>query len=386
MGIYFTFNAFYRKLWLMMLFLIATTPVFSQINASFNFDGVDRTYIVYLPQGYTQAQAFPLLLSLHGLTQTGAGIMEFSGFNAVADTGNFIVVYPDGIANAWNVGFSGGSTADDVGFLSALIDTLHAQYNIDLNRVYSTGFSNGGFMSYRLACEAGNRIAAIAPVSGTMTVASLAACIPSRPMPVLHIHGTNDFVVSYNGGFGNTSVEQVLDFWNSFNNCPGTPVIENLPDVVAEGSTVQRQTWSPCNEGVAVELLKVINGGHTWPGSIGVTGIGITNRDINASAEIWNFVKNFALDETIGIKQATINEIKVYPNPVSDGILFLEIPFSASYSNLQIFDLRGRILQREQIIGQNPYVQVNISGLSRGVYIARLSGNQQIAVARFMVR
>jgi polyhydroxybutyrate depolymerase len=386
MGTRFTSKTSLLKSWMLIFLFLSAFSASSQINANFTFDGINRTYIVYLPQSYVQGQELPLLLSLHGLTQTGAGIMEFSGFNVVADTGNFIVVYPDGIANAWNVGFSGGSTADDVGFLSALIDTMHAQYNIDLNQVYSTGFSNGGFMSYRLACELGNRIAAIAPVSGTMTVASLASCSPSRPMPVLHIHGTNDFVVNYNGAFGNTSVQQVLDYWNGFNNCPSTPVIENLPDVVAEGSTVQRQTWSPCDEGVTVELLKVINGGHTWPGSVGVTGIGITNRDINASSEIWNFVKNFSLDETIGIERLAKKEVKVYPNPVKDGLLFLELSTPSLYSNLQIVDLRGRILHEAQIPANNQHFKLNVSGLSSGLYFARLSGNQQNAVIRFMVQ
>lgn len=382
----YTSNTFLLKSWMLIFFFLSAFAASSQVNANFTFDGINRTYIVYLPQSYVQGQKLPLLLSLHGLTQTGAGIMEFSGFNAVADTGNFIVVYPDGIGNAWNVGFSGGSTADDVGFLSALIDTLHAQYNVDLNRVYSTGFSNGGFMSYRLACELGNRIAAIAPVSGTMTVASLAACSPAQPMPVLHIHGTSDFVVSYTGSFGNTSVQQVLDFWNGFNHCPATAVIENLPDLVVEGSTVQRQTWSPCDEGVTVELLKVINGGHTWPGSVGVTGIGITNRDINASSEIWNFVKNFSLDETIGIEQLAKKEVKVYPNPVTDGLLFLELSTSSLYSHLQIVDLRGRILQEAQIPATNQHFQLNVGGLSNGLYFVRLAGNQKNTVIRFMVQ
>lgn len=382
----YTSNSFIQKSWMMIFFVLSTFSSFSQINAQFNYDGINRSYIIYLPQSYVQGQKLPLLLSLHGLTQTGAGIMEFSGFNAVADTASFIVVYPDGIGNAWNVGFSGGSTADDVGFLSTLIDTMHAQYNVDLNRIYSTGFSNGGFMSYRLACELGNRIAAIAPVSGTMTVASLAACNPSRPIPVLHIHGTSDFVVSYNGSFGNTSVQQVLDFWNDFNNCPGTPVIVNLPDLVAEGSTVQRHTWAPCNEESRVELLKVINGGHTWPGSVGVTGIGITNRDINASSEIWNFVKYFSLDETTGVTNPALSEVKVYPNPVADGMLYFEIPVSSMFSTLQIMDVSGRILKQEQISTQNQFVQVNVNGLTTGLYLVKLTGNRQNAVVRFVIQ
>ena len=363
-----------RLILLSFICLLLSGHARTQVNGSFLFDGINRSWIVYLPAGYTQGDSLPLILALHGLTQTGQGIMQFSGFNLIADTGNFVVVYPNGIGNAWNVGFSGGSTADDVGFLSALIDTLHQRYNIDLNRVYSTGFSNGGFMSYRLACELGNRIAAIAPVAGTMTDGSYSLCSPQRPMPVLHIHGTNDFVVSYNGGFGNKSVDQVLAFWNSYNNCPALPVIENLPDLIAEGSTVQRYTWVPCDESTEVMLLKVINGGHTWPGSVGVTGIGITNRDIVASSEIWNFVRRFSLEVGTGTNLNAPTELKIYPNPVSQGILVIESQDIKPGSKLSITAIDGKtVLKRELPSGGNK-ILTDVSGLKPGLYLIRISG------------
>jgi polyhydroxybutyrate depolymerase len=364
-----------KKMFILVLFgLILSGGVRSQINGSFNFDGINRTWIVYLPVDYTQDESIPLLLALHGYTQTGQEMMNFSGFNSIADTGDFVVVYPDGIANSWNVGFSGGSTADDVGFLSALIDTLHQHYNIDLNRVYSTGFSNGGFMSYRLACELGNRIAAIAPVSGTMTDAAGSSCTPQREMPVLHIHGTNDFVVSYNGGFGNQSVDQVLGFWNNYNDCPTSPVIENLPDLVAEGSTVQRYTWAPCTDSAEVVLLKVINGGHTWPGSVGVTGIGITNRDIIASSEIWNFVKKFSLEDATGVRPVLTSSLNVYPNPSQGGLLVIESTDIMQGCVLDIAGIDGRTVLTQRIKAGENRNTTDISGLSPGLYLLRISG------------
>ncbi len=363
---------------LILLFLIClllSGHAKTQVNGSFLFDGLSRSWIVYLPAGYTQGESLPLVLALHGLTQTGQGMMQFSGFNSVADTGNFVVVYPNGVGNAWNVGFSGGSTADDVGFLSALIDTLHQRYNIDLNRVYSTGFSNGGFMSYRLACELGNQIAAIAPVSGTMTDGSYSSCTPQRPMPVLHIHGTNDIVVNYNGGFGNKSVDQVLAFWNNYNNCPAFPFIENLPDLVAEGSTVQRYTWAPCTESTEVMLLKVINGGHTWPGSVGVTGIGITNRDINASSEIWNFVKRFSLENATGVNPLVPEKLKLYPNPANGGLLVIESPdLMPVGSELQIFDTEGVTVLTNQFNSSANKIITDVSILEPGLYLVRVAG------------
>jgi polyhydroxybutyrate depolymerase len=363
-----------KSIQLLIILALLTSSAKTQINGSFLFDGINRSWIVYLPVGYTTGESLPLVLALHGYTQTGQNMMQFSGFNSVADTGDFVVVYPNGVSNSWNVGFSGGSTADDVGFLSALIDTLHQRYNIDLNRVYSTGFSNGGFMSYRLACELGIRIAAIAPVAGTMTDGSYNSCTPHRPLPVLHIHGTNDIVVSYNGGFGNKSVDQVLAFWNSFNNCPATPVVEDLPDLVAEGSTVQRFTWAPCAESAEVMLLKVINGGHTWPGSVGTTGIGITNRDIVASSEIWNFVRRFSLGNATATNLNVFTDLKVYPNPVTHGSFIIEYLDVKPGSMLSITAMDGKtVLDRELAPGVNK-ILTDVSGLKPGLYLIRVAG------------
>lgn len=357
----------------------------SQVTGNFVFDGITRSWIVYLPAGFNAEESLPLMIALHGYTQNGQEIMQFSDFNTIADTGRFVVVYPNGVDNAWNVGFSGGSTADDVGFLSALIDTLHQQYNIDYERVYATGLSNGGFMSYRLACELGNRIAAIAPVAGTMTDESLLACAPQRMMPVLHIHGTADLIVNYNGGFGNRSVEQVLDYWNGYNNCPSLPLIEDLPDLVAEGSTVQRQTWSPCEGSTEVMLLKVINGGHTWPGSVGVTGVGITNRDIVASSEIWNFVSRFSLESPTGIDSHGSHTLKVYPNPANSDVLVIESAYPLTSPELIIYSIEGKTVVRQHVAVGVKSVLADISGLTPGIYIIRTNITDNLLITRFIV-
>lgn len=373
-----------------ILSFLITILIFSegyaqQINGSFLFEGMTRTWIVYIPQQVRQDESLPLLLALHGLTQSGQTMMQFSDFSSVADTGNFIVCYPDGVGNAWNVGFAGGSTANDVGFLSALIDTLHVRYNIDLNRVYATGFSNGGFMSYRLACELSDRIAAIAPVSGTMTEGSYNSCQPGRKVPVLHIHGTSDLVVNYNGGFGNVSVDQVLTFWNDFDNCPAFPVIVNLPDLVAEGSTVQRYTWSPCDDSTDVMLLKVLNGGHTWPGSVGTTGLGNTNRDIIASNEIWSFLRHYSLDLTSSVDDAELSGLKVYPNPVH-GLLTLECPFDKAGLVLSVYSADGKPVSSISIEAGSRLHTFNTSDLNPGLYLLRLTdGRTFSAVSRLVV-
>ncbi len=353
---------------LFLLFLLTVSRGYGQTTGSFLFDGETRTYTVYAPSSWSAGAHLPLLISLHGLTQTGNEMMAFTGFNNLAEEYGFIVVYPDGLLNSWNVGFIAGSTADDVGFLSALIDTLHADYGINTDRVYAAGFSNGGFMSYRLACELGDRIAAIASVAGTMTTGSLTACQPQRVMPVLHFHGTNDMVVFYNGGFGNCSVDQVLSYWRSYDACPAIPSVEYLPDIVQEGSTVQKYSWLPCQDSTEEVFFKIINGGHSWPGSVGTTGSGNTNRDINASQEIWKFVSRFELPHsTVGVTVQGNEALSLYPNPAGDWIR-VKLPLTGSPAIISICSPDGRTLyQKRSRAGDEEIIPV--SSLDNGMYI-----------------
>ncbi len=333
---------------LFFLLGVASTSMQAQTNGSFDFEGVSRNYIVYVPSGHNMQNPASLVIVLHGFTQTAQAIMNYSNFNAYAEENSFIVAYPNGIGNSWNVGVGGGSTANDVGFLSALIDTLNARYGVDLERVYATGFSNGGFMSYRLACELNQRIAAIASVAGTMSNATYDACEPERTFPIMHIHGTSDFIVSYNGGFGNKSVSEVIDFWVANNNCPVNPEIIPLPDLVQEGSTVEKHTYSPCEDETEVVLLRVINGGHTWPGANGNSGIGNTNRDISASEEIWNFVSRFTNPLFTSIFVPKNNILEVYPNPTQSGQFYVKLPNPGTTTEVEIITAQGkRLFQQE---------------------------------------
>lgn len=275
----------------------------AQISGSLSHGGLNRTYIVYLPSSYTQGSSLPLVLVLHALTMNGQRIMRVSGMNAVAEANNFIAVYPDGIGGSWNTGLPipGASTADDVGFLEALIDKMVSLYNIDLNRVYSCGLSNGGFMSYKLACESSKCFAAVASVAGTITDAAFSTCAPTRPVPVMHIHGTADAIVPYGGTIGIMPVNDVLAYWLfSNNNCSGNPAVTALPNTsVFDFSTVDRFVWSPCDNGAEVQLLRVNGGGHQWPGTTVILGgLGNINRDINASQEIWNFFSRFTCNQS----------------------------------------------------------------------------------------
>lgn len=354
------------------LFLLPTLTR-AQINGSFNFGGQSRTFIIHLPAGYTAGQSLPLVFVLHGFTQSASAIQSVTGFDNLSDAENFIAVYPNGISNAWNTnsGFPGGSTADDVGFIGALIDTMHASYNIDLSRVYSCGFSAGGFMSHRLACESTARFAAIASVSGTMSDAAFNACSPSKPIPVMQIHGTSDGIVSYTGGIGGKGVDDIISFWKDFQNCPSTASFTALPDTVSDGSNVEKYEYRPCDSCSVVTLLKVVNGGHQWPGTTNAAGgLGNINRDISATKEIWNFFNQFS---NTGCQFSTLAEeseigIGVYPNPASD--LFYVETKSSLTQQLRISDMSGRVLHTQELnSGLNT---VDVSRINGGIYMVHI--------------
>ncbi|HMM12366.1 MAG TPA: PHB depolymerase family esterase [Bacteroidales bacterium] len=366
-----------------MLMLLAAVAG-GQTAHSFQHNGLNRTFTVFRPASAPSSAKLPLLLSLHGFTQTGPQMMNYSQFNNLATQHQFMVVYPNGINTSWNVGQSGNSGADDTGFPLALIDTLDQWYGVDQQRVYVCGFSNGGFMSYRLACEASNRIAAIASVAGTMTVNTFNTCSPQRPVPVLHIHGTNDLLVGYNGSSGFKTVMEGLAYWSSFNQCPAEPEIIDLPDLVQEGSTVQQFTWSPCAQSTMVRHLKVINGGHTWPGFNGLMGVGNVNMDISASAEIWGFLSHFSLGNTVGIVPSIRPSSRLFPNPSSGEELFVEAPgFGSAY--ILISGADGRQWYSGWHSAQNGVFSLKALNLPAGIYQVVLSNSQNAGRAKLLV-
>jgi polyhydroxybutyrate depolymerase len=257
---------------------------------------------LYVPASYSPGNDLPLVLNFHGYTSNAWQQAFYSNFNTVADAEGFIIVYPDGTLDNqgtthWNVGW-GGSTVDDIGFTSALIDSISAEYSINQDRVYSTGMSNGGFMSYQLACELSDRIAAIASVTGSMNLGWFNSCNPNHPMPVMEIHGTLDPTVSYNASSFTESIPDILDFWANFNNCNSTPIISNVPDIITtDGCTAEHQIWENGDNGATVEHYKIIDGEHTWPGALAIAGV--TNQDINASEKIWEFFNKYDINGLI---------------------------------------------------------------------------------------
>lgn len=279
---------------------------------SMRHGGRNRKYIVHVPQGYDSSRRHPVVLMFHGGGGTALGTREYPGWDELADQKGFIAVYPDGAGflkrkfHTFNAGSCCGHAmkkkVDDVGFAAALLDELARTFCIDTRRVYATGFSNGAMMSYRLACELSHRIAAIGPVAGTLGIDN---CRPSRPVSLMHVHGTADPYEPYQGGKGEKSfpftrhktvfrsVDETLSFWIQAIGASPKPTA-----TVTKGASVM-ETYGPGRKGSEVVLLKIRGGGHSWPGAKNMPGgwwLGKPNQDVSATHLLWEFFMRHPLE------------------------------------------------------------------------------------------
>lgn len=262
--------------------------------------GRERSYLLHLPPNYAQAAALPLVLVLHGGGGNASNAAMMSGMSARADRAGFIVAYPNGTGRrddrllTWNAGNCCGQAldqgVDDVGFIRMLIADLAGRYKVDSRRIYVTGMSNGGMMTYRVACELADVIAAAAPVAGALNPPE---CRPGRPVPLIIFHGTADQHVLYEGGPPrktidshprvDASVADAVAFWTANNGCPAAPASEERDGVV-------RDTYAGCRDGAEVVLYSIQGGGHAWPGGERGSALGDQPSDAIAASDLmWEF-------------------------------------------------------------------------------------------------
>lgn len=268
-------------------------------EGSFDFDGKEREYIIFLPKSYDGSVDYPLIIYLHSDVWDPEFEIFYNQLDQVAETQDFLIVYPRALGS-FNSGVGDNPehptpNVDDVGFIDAMIDILGERNSIDLNKVYVTGWGGGGFMAHKLACQLSNRIAAIAVVDGLLSEGTAAACNPVRPVPILQVTGTEDYSVSYSGDPGWLSVEQTLNYWVENNQCSEveTSAFEDIyPD---DNSTVEIIRHTNCSNDSDVILFSLVNAGWGWPGAPPNSISGNTNYDIKASEEIWNFFKEYEL-------------------------------------------------------------------------------------------
>ena len=342
-------------------------------------DGIERTFIINYPSYYDGSQAMPLVFNFHGFGSNSTQQMFYGEFRPILEREGFIVVHPEGTLTPdgqahWNVGgFTGGSTTDDIGLTSAMIDYMSANYNIDQERIYSTGMSNGGYMSYLLACQLGDRFAAIASVTGSMTDSTFDDCSPSHTTPIMQIHGTEDYVVMYEGSSFSEAIPDVMNYWVNYNNCNETPIIKEIDDNnTNDASTVEHYIYKECDNNITNELFKITGGDHSWPGAF-IGGAG-TNRDINASEEIWKFFSRFTLNgEGISNTDDQLNSAyaNIYPNP-STGLFHIDSPSTQSYQIISIF---GQTIQKGSLT--NGTQEINLNHLEPGTYLLKTASQIQ---------
>lgn len=236
-----------------------------------------RSMLLYVPANLPQNR--PLIISMHGSGQSADYQRNASKWEPIADTAKFVVVFPSGINLQWDI-----SGTTDINFISAIIDTMHRRYAIDRNRVYLSGFSMGGMMTYHAATQIAGKIAAFAPVSGYPLWGG-GNYNSSRPIPIIHVHGDADDVVTY------PNLGNYLNGWITRNQCPATPQITQPYPANKPNSVATKRYWGPGLQQSEVVLLTLAGKGH-WYSLDSINGV-------NTSLEIWNFAKRFSLGSVL---------------------------------------------------------------------------------------
>ncbi len=284
-------------------------PAYGTIEASLDVGGRSRSYLVHFPPGHDKARSWPLIVSLHGHGGQGVHQEELTSMSSLSDDEGVVVAYPNGIDRSWNddrsVTSASDDGVDDVGFIRALIDKLVAEEGVDPRRVYVAGTSNGGVMSFRLACELSDKIAAFSPVIGLMPENAKDTCKPTRPMPMMMFVGTKDPLVPYEGGgvgYGGgrgdvMSADATREWWANANGCTSMVGPETI-DPEKDETVAKKTTHTSCKNDADVIVFAFENAGHTWPSGpqyAPKVAIGRVSNDVDATKEMWRFFRQHAL-------------------------------------------------------------------------------------------
>lgn len=272
-------------------------------------DQRERYYLVHVPKLKQPKSGWPVVLIFHGGASNAETMVTFTGLNDKADKAGFVAVYPSGTGRTQRVlTFNGGNCCgramtekvDDVKFVRSLLDDLESVVQVDRKRVFATGMSNGAIMSYLLASEMADRIAAIAPVAGPMGTAD---CSPSQPVAVCHFHGSDDAFAPLAGGRGSRSISRTdfysvdhsIQAWVKANRCKTAPTVTSLPKSVDDGTSVTRAVYSGGKKETEVVLYTINGMGHTWPGGENrLRFLGATTKNLSANDVMWEFFQKHA--------------------------------------------------------------------------------------------
>lgn len=365
-----------KKIFTLLAVLSLCFVLQAQTTKTINHGGTDRQYLEYVPSSYNASTPAPVLFVLHGLGDDMSNMFNASGFRSIANQHGWIVVTPQAleanvsllgqsvnIGTAWNSGVSAsflGSNiiindgVDDSGLMMAILDDLISNYNVDQSKVYVTGFSMGGFMANRLAIEHGDRITAIASVSGTVGN-EVKENTPTGHVSAMHIHGTGDGTVGYEDAAFNVMImsvsvglgaEATVDYWRNFNHCSSTPTVTNFPDIANDSLTFEKYVYEGGDNGTKTAFIKVNGGDHTWYYT--------PENDIDYTTEIYNFFAGTAS----GIDEND-NTVSIFPNPANN-VLNVR---GENIEQVRIYNAMG-----QQVLSTSAQ-SINVSQLSRGLYV-----------------
>ena len=363
---------------IIILFCFLPSLLFSQdlILDTIQHDGIDRDFILNVPTHYDGTKPMALIFNFHGFGSNSTQQMFYGDFRSIAEEEGVILVQPQGTLFGnqahWNVGgWTNGSTVDDVGFVKTLLEYLVENYNIDETRVYATGMSNGGYMSYQLACQLNDKFAAIASVTGSMTPEIFNNCNPDRPTPVMQIHGTDDLVVPYDGADFSYSIDEVMAYWIEHNNCNPNSFEVEIEDINSmDGTTATYFQYSECDNNITTELFRINGGGHTWPGSV-FGGAG-TNLDINGTQEIWKFFSKYDINGLLPSSISNVpnlTSVNIFPNPANESINIE----STIVQDGKLYNLLGKELKSIKL--NEGITSLDLSLYDNGVYFLKTTNS-----------
>jgi polyhydroxybutyrate depolymerase len=370
-----------RRVILICFVAILSSNLKAQITDSIFWDGKQRTYKFFLPTAYTGAQKIPLVISLHPGFSNADNHMNAAKWQLIGDTANFISVYPNGTSNqptstnfSWNAyNLSTGSSADDVGFLNALLDSMITNFAVDTCRIYISGFSNGAWMSWRMMCDFTNRFAAVAPLSGSWKYGkdgfcdhggcngstipgtnppsqeATMNCTPFKRMPYMYYRGTNEV---------NLTDRAITDpngiyFWSRHNGCDTIPTVDTIN---SNGDQIIRERYLNCQDSTETIIMNVVENSHTWHAS--------------ATNEFWKFLRKYSKCSgiiTSGVSNIdNYNKFEIYPNP-TNSTLFIKTAYISKFQ-FSIFNAMGQVIMQGRLNDNT----IDVFSLQSGIYFILL--------------
>ena len=381
-----------------LLFLLLFSSFFILEKAysqqiTYSFEGLERKYLYYEPTNLPDNA--PLIVVMHGYGDNNSAIRNYSGMNNIADIYGFAVCYPRGTrdnngngSRFFNVGYDfnlGIDTVNDLGFIEALAVYLQQTHNLDPQRTYATGMSNGGDMCYKIACHGSGVFKAVAPVAGMVLQSIVNTNSNYTPIPILEIHGTEDNVTYWEGDMNNIdgwgaypSIPNMIDYFADLNGST-TTIIDTLPNSnTTDGSNVIREKYSQigsnCNQ---VWLYKIIGGGHDWPGASG-------NMDINPGVEMVQFFEEVYCANTTGITSEPIFDISIYPNPSSD-VLNIETNLHMGLTEIHFYSSIGQCVKSISCT-LNTTMSVSLTELPDGIYYIKLTSKNIVLTKKVVIK